>query len=185
MDCRNFRRHHLAYLDDTLSGDQTSEAQRHLLSCDGCAAHDTLVRRSLMMARSLPAIEPTADFQRRLRDRLAACRDEPMPQASRKTLGMPVFEVSRPIARTFAAVAAGTALGLIAWNGFSSPDDAELIAMQPVVASEPALRGNPYITPALMQAMSTGNPVWPATMLLEDAPSSFVMATYNLAEEIR
>src|SRR5688572_14553375 len=122
MDCRSFRRHHLAYLDDTLSGDQTSEAQRHVMACDPCAAHDTLVRRSLMMARSLPTIEPTADFQRRLRDRLAACRDEPAPEMTRRASSslpsLHSFQVSRPIARTFAAVAAGTALGLIAWNGF-------------------------------------------------------------------
>ena len=54
MDCRTFRKHHLAYLDDTLPGDVMARAQCHVLNCDACAAHDTMVRRSLMMVRSLP-----------------------------------------------------------------------------------------------------------------------------------
>lgn len=74
MDCQQFRTFHLAYLDDTLPGTQMADAQRHVLHCDACAAHDTLVRRSLMIARNMPAIEPTPAFQRRLRERLAACR---------------------------------------------------------------------------------------------------------------
>jgi len=76
MDCNYFRKHHLAYLDDTLPGDLMAAAQRHVLVCNGCAAHDTLVRRSLMVARSLPTLEPSAAFQERLRARLAECRSE-------------------------------------------------------------------------------------------------------------
>jgi len=55
--------------------------------------------------------------------------------------------------------------------------------MQPVVASQPALAmPSPYITPALMQAMATGNPVWPAAMLIDDAPTYFVSAEFSIAE---
>ena len=72
MDCSHFRKSHLAYLDDALPDTQMAAAQRHVLACDACAAHDTLVRRSLMVARSLPAIEPSAAFRRRLRERLQA-----------------------------------------------------------------------------------------------------------------
>lgn len=176
MDCKSFRRHHLAYLDDTLSGDQTGAAQRHVLACDACAAHDTLVRRSLMMARSLPSIEPTSDFSERLRARLAACRDEPVIEPTRSAF--------RP-SRTFVAMAACTALGAFAWTGFA-PGEAAVIAMQPVIASEPArASGNPYITPALMQAMATGNPVWPAAVLIEDVPTHFVTVGLDFASEIR
>ena len=174
MDCRHFRKHHLAYLDDTLSGDQTVAAQCHVLVCDACAAHDTLVRRSLMMARSLPAIEPSAEFQRRLRARLVACRSEPIPTPAGFTFRSP---------RMFAAVTVGAVLGTLAWRGMSvgAPP---VIAMQPVVATQPALP-NSYITPALMQAMSTGNPVWPVAMLIEDAPTRFVTADLRWVDELR
>ncbi len=184
MDCKSFRRHHLAYLDDTLSGDQTGAAQRHVLACDACAAHDTLVRRSLMMARSLPSIEPTSEFSERLRARLAACRDEQAIETERSASGSASGPTFRPT-RTFATMAACTALGALAWTGFA-PSEAAVIAMQPVIASEPALpSAGPYITPALMQAMATGNPVWPAAVLIEDVPTHFVTVGLDMADEIR
>ncbi len=85
----------------------------------------------------------------------------------------------------FATVAACTALGALAWTGFTS-GEAAVIAMQPVVATQPAQpAGNPYITPALMQAMATGNPVWPAAVLIEDVPTHFVTVGLDLAGDIR
>jgi hypothetical protein len=57
------------------------------------------------------------------------------------------------------------------------------LTMQPVIASRPApVSPTPYITPMLMQAMATGNPVWSATMVVEDAPVGFVNAEYRFAE---
>lgn len=129
-----------------------------------------------MIARSLPTIEPTSEFSERLRARLAACRDEPIPPPTRSAFRSP---------RTVATFAACTALGAIVWTGIVS-SDATVIAMQPVVASQPALPSqNAYITPALMQAMATGNPVWPAAVLLEDMPTHFVTVGLDLAGEIR
>jgi anti-sigma factor RsiW len=171
MDCRSFRKHHLAYLDDTLSGDQTAAAQRHVLSCDACAAHDTLVRRSLMIARSMREIEPSADFQARLRARLAATRDEAVPP--------PIPADTRRHGRTLAAMAAGALLATLAWRGVE-PTEPALVAMQPVIATQPAT--NPFVSPALMRAMATGNPVWPAAMLLEDMPTHFVETAWSGSE---
>lgn len=206
MDCHGFRKHHLAYLDDTLSGDQTAAAQRHILACDACAAHDTLVRRSLMMARNIPVIEPTSEFQSRLRARLAACRDDAaLPASDTRVpfwksrgalsgfddgcdaafLADPVVSVassSEPAPTTrygrtiVVAMTAGAILAL-GWRGIGTSAAAE-VAMQPVIATQPALSSqNPYVTPAMMRAMSTGNPVWPAALLIEDAPSHIVMAS--------
>ena len=79
MDCTHFRRQHLAYLDDTLPGDLMAAAQRHLLLCDACAAHDTRIRRALMVARSLAPVSPRADFRARLDARLAECRQARLP----------------------------------------------------------------------------------------------------------
>ncbi|GJG85817.1 hypothetical protein tb265_09980 [Gemmatimonadetes bacterium T265] len=76
MDCSEFRRHHLAYVDDTLPGDVLVAAERHRVECAACGAHDTLVRRSLLLARNLPTIEPSADFAARLEARLRDVRTE-------------------------------------------------------------------------------------------------------------
>lgn len=194
MDCRRFRKHHLAYLDDTLSGDMTAEAQQHILSCDACAAHDTLVRRSLMIARSMPTIEPSTEFQRKLRERLAECRDEArgdarfdtslLSVAQLRSQRAPTARFALPTAlrspRAFAAVAVGAALGTMVWRGLSA-GVTPVIAMQPVVASQPvSLQPQPVFSPALISVMSTGNPVWPAAMMIEEAPTQFVTADFRL-----
>ncbi len=180
MDCNHFRKHHLAYLDDTLPGDLVAAAQHHVMVCNGCAAHDTLVRRSLMVARSLPSLEPSAEFQERLRARLAACRAESAMHGGAPS-ALPVAPTVRP-ARAMMAVAASAVIGVMAWQAFSESGAPELV-MQPVIASRPApVSPSPYLTPAMVQAMSTGNPVWPAAMLLDDAPATFVNAEYSFAE---
>jgi hypothetical protein len=177
MDCKHFRKHHLAYLDDTLPGDLMAKAQHHVLVCDGCAAHDTLVRRSLMVARSMPTLEPSEAFQARLRARLATCREErgQTPAVSdRELYGTP----ARVTSRTMFAVAASAVLGVAAMQLFGESAAPEL-SMQPVIASRPAMMSPaPYITPALMQMMATGNPVWPAAMIVDDGPAGFVAAEY-------
>ncbi len=195
MDCRSFRRNHLAYLDDTLAGDLMAEAQRHILACDACAAHDSMVRRSLMVARNLPTIEPSAAFQQRLQARLAECREERRSQrdGSRETTRSDVDAVMLPMAgsrsawrgpRALAAIAAGAVIGTMIWRGVSTPD-APLVAMEPVIASEPVRPEVRYVSPALLQAMATGNPVWPATVIIEQAPTGFVNVDYSMTLEHR
>lgn len=195
MDCKHFRKQHLAYLDDALPGDLMAEAQRHVLVCDACAAHDTLVRRSLMVVHNvvpkLSTIEPSADFQAKLRARLAECRAERQAAVS-GTLGDPVMP---PVvnnrfvspSRTMLAMAASAVIGALAFHAFRS-ETVPTLAMQPVMAMppQPVVRGpnvdGPYVDPALIQAMATGNPVWPATMIVEEAPVGFVNAQYRFAE---
>ena len=194
MDCRRFRKQHLAYLDDTLSGDMTAEAQQHIMACNACAAHDTLVRRSLMIARSMPTIEPSIEFQRKLRDRLAVCRDEArgdartdgafgwMMQPRSGRTGTARFVLPTPFRspRALAAVAAGAVLGTMVWRGLSA-GVTPVISMQPVVASQPvSMQPKPVFSPALISVMSTGNPVWPAAMMIEEAPTQFVNADFRL-----
>ena len=71
MNCREFRRKHDAYVDDTLSGVDIEGMGQHLRLCPQCAALDTRIRRSLLLARNLPTIEPSAAFGERLQMRLA------------------------------------------------------------------------------------------------------------------
>ncbi len=183
MDCKSFRKQHLAYLDDTLPGDEMSRAQHHVMLCDACAAHDTLVRRSLMVARNLPTLVPSEQFQMRLRERLAECRTE--CRSERAALDAAAFAPPRLGAmrssRMMVAVAAGAMLGAYAWNGWTDLSAPQL-SMQPVIASQPAMPTPvSYVTPELMQAMATGNPVWPAAMIIEDAPTHFVSRDFTLA----
>ncbi len=192
IDCRVFRRQHLAYLDDTLSGDQMAAAQRHILSCDACAAHDTMVRRSLMLAKSLPNLEPSSAFQARLNARLAECRTErERGTAARVTSKYEAFDdaLLTPIGpyralwrspRTLATIAAGAVIGALVWRGLST-SQAPLVAMQPVIASQPVRADVRYVSPALLQAMASGNPVWPATVIIDEAPSALVNASYSIA----
>lgn len=194
MDCRNFRKRHLAYLDDTLSGDEMAAAQRHILACDACAAHDTMVRRSLMVARSMPTIEPSAAFQQKLQARLAECRQERELMQSGGTIPLDetIAALMSPVGgarfswrspRTLAAIAAGAMIGTMTWRGIA-PSDTPLVAMEPVIASQPAHRDapytSPYVSPALLQAMATGNPVWPATVIIEEAPTQFMNVDYSM-----
>jgi hypothetical protein len=184
MDCKSFRKQHLAYLDDTMPGDEMAAAQHHVMVCDGCAAHDTLVRRSLMVARSMPTLEPSADFQAKLRARLAECREECRDERTALAARTALLDVPRTAAsrntRVAMAVAASAMLGAFVWRGWSAT--APELSMQPVIASQPAMPTPvSYITPELMQAMATGNPVWPAAMLIEDAPTHFVSSDFTLA----
>lgn len=196
MDCKRFRKQHLAYLDDTMPGDEMAAAQHHVMVCDGCAAHDTLVRRSLMVARSMPVLEPSAAFQARLRARLAECRDDCRDEcrddcyderydgrtamAARSALLHAPRSAGARNRRVAVAVAASAMLGAFVWQGWNAP--APELSMQPVIASQPA---SPmpvsYIAPELMQAMATRNPAWPAAMVIEDAPAPFVRSDFTLA----
>ena len=192
IDCRVFRKQHLAYLDDTLSGDQMAAAQRHILSCDSCAAHDTMVRRSLMLAKSMPVLEPSSAFQERLNARLAECRKERAHGAdSRASSAYEAFDdaLLMPIGpyralwrspRTLATIAAGAVIGTMMWRGLSSVQ-APLVAMQPVIASQPVRADVRYVSPALLQAMASGNPVWPATVIIDEAPNTLMNVNYSMA----
>lgn len=208
MDCKQFRKQHLAYLDDTLSGEATAAAQHHVMVCNGCAAHDALVRRSLMVARSLPTLEPSRDFQIRLRQRLATCRSADGRYPAGDELGLPRSRSSR----TLMVVAASVMLGVTAVRAFPPDQNGQhgqqaALSMQPVGTSQPVLRearmhaelpvygAAPileglsvdeirsavpvYVSPALLQAMATGNPVWPAAMIVEDAPMHLVSTQYS------
>src|SRR5918997_6591954 len=70
MDCREFGKKHLAFVDDTLSAVDTAGMRRHLHVCSRCARLDTRIRRGLLLARNLPIVQPSTDFMERLNARL-------------------------------------------------------------------------------------------------------------------
>jgi anti-sigma factor RsiW len=161
MDCREFGKKHLAFVDDTLSAVDTAAMGRHLHVCSRCARHDTRIRRGLLLARNLPIVQPSADFMERLNARL------------REVGPIDRYAAVAPSSRLFSAtgfsvIAASimtvTVLAGVFLSRSTSSDD-ELI-LPPVVASVPELDTTPapVATPVYVASFMTGMPVWPAVM---------------------
>src|SRR5438552_17568567 len=70
MHCREFRRKHDGFIDDTLSGVEIDAMEAHRRVCEPCSQHDTRVRRALLVARNIPQIQPSPEFSRRLYARI-------------------------------------------------------------------------------------------------------------------
>ena len=167
MDCREFRNKHVAYVDDLLSAREMDAMERHLATCRKCSRQDTMVRRSLMVVRSLPAIEPSPDFMRRLNARI----EQLGPAARVDVIG------SRPQVpfATFAALAAG-----IAAVAYLAVETTHYFAPVPLVQPAPAVATLPETptTPpmanaAFVASVPTGMPVWPAVLMMGQAPMEF------------
>lgn len=170
MNCREFRRRHDAYLDDTLSGVDQDEMTRHRSLCAACARRDTRLRRALLVVHNLPAIEPSARFAERLQHRLAHERALiAMTNASRGTIADSWW---RPLSTgAYAAMAAGILLAAgLAATVASLGGEHETIRLAPVVASLPAPEPSTLATPVTVASMSTGMTVWPALYVAQQAP---------------
>ena len=173
MNCREFRRKHDAYVDDTLSGVDFGSMARHRQLCVRCAQLDTRVRRALLVARNLPTIQPSAAFGERLQARLKAER------VSLKLARLAEEAASagrwRPLsAATHAVIAAGilAVAGLAGVVTFASTRD-EVIRMAPVVASRPEMEASVLATPTIVASMPAGMPLWPAVFEAQQAPWHF------------
>ena len=187
MDCRGFRKRHLAYLDDTLPAVEMAAMQRHARECSECARHDTQIRRSLLVARNLPAIRPSADFTARLHARLAAERRVP-PAPPFHGPGLRVF---------FALAASIVGIGVLTVEARARLEPAETrIAVvevmpgeaapsdapgEPRAGAERAGEAEPVADAMLMASASAGMPVWPAIMLAQEAPMQFARVQFRRA----
>ena len=185
MDCREFRSKHVAYVDDLLAAVDMEGMRAHLGRCSACARQDTAVRRSLLLVHNLPPIEPSPDFMRRLNARLAEIGPAPR-YAARASLFF-----SMPAMGAFAAVAAG--IGVVAVLSFRT---AHYVAPTQVAAaplasidslqdlSPFAISPAPDVTPlanaAYVAAVPTGIPIWPAVLMVGEAPVRF--ATMELQQ---
>lgn len=178
MDCREFRKQHVAYLDDTLPGDDMASAQRHLMACDGCAAHDNLVRRSLMLVRNVTELQVSGDFRLRMQQRLTEARAETqrggLRLVSQPPRPAPHTSARQPI--IFSAMAAGVLImGTMVWRQ-ATTSEATAIVLQAVTVTQPAPDTMEQVIypPSMVRAMSTGNPMWPAAVLVDDTPAQLV-----------
>jgi hypothetical protein len=160
MDCREFVKKHLAFVDDTLSAVDTAAMRRHLHVCPRCARHDTRIRRGLLLARNLPIVQPSADFMERLNARL---RD--VGPIDRYGVTTPSSRVFSPVG--FSVIAASImAVTLLAGTLLRGTGNSEELSLPPVVASlpEPDSTPAPVATPVYVASFVSGMPVWPAVM---------------------
>lgn len=159
---------HCAYVDDTLAGVELVRMQRHIAECPACAEMDTRVRRSLLLVRNLPPIEPSADFGARLEERLRRCRLEEAHAtgASFRTVGV-IGAVASVMMMAYMAES------LHMSGGSNAPRD---IVLPPVIAiATPPVRAGSVATaqpdtssvPMIVGSMSAGMPMWSAALLAE------------------
>jgi hypothetical protein len=171
MHCREFRRKHDAYIDDTLSGVEIAAMDAHRRVCGDCGQVDTRVRRALLLARNLPSIEPSAEFSQRLRVRLEqerAARDMLRTASASQASGLSVG--------TYSIVAAGLILAAgMARMAALSPEREDAIHMAPVLAtvSQPRPVPSSLTAPTIVAAMPAGMPLWPAVYVAQEAPWHF------------
>ncbi len=175
MDCRQFKKNHCAFTDDTLAGVELVGMQRHIAECEQCARLDWSVRRSLMVFRNLPSIQPSYDFEERLQEKI---RCSVSAQA--------VTQRSFRLAGTVAAVFGAAMLGYIAAVLPSSemPQD---VVMAPVIATVPDF-DVPAVSaagPAIVASVSAGLPIWTAALYAEQAPQHFAQPELTLASYTR
>ena len=146
--------------------------QRHLSECERCAAHDTKVRRSLLLFRNLPAIEPSPDFYSRLSARI---------ESERATVRQPMFAARGPGIGMFIGVAASlVTVGYLTALSFSWTAPQRDIALAPVIATEPAIAPS-VENEALVTSVSAGMPVWPMVLFAEQAPLRFAQVQFTQA----
>lgn len=176
MDCREFWDKHCAFVDDTLPGIELVRMQLHIGECENCACHDTTVRRSLMLFRSLPTIEPSADFSERLQSRL---REAKAADAAAVSGG----------SRMFAAAVAMTSVVMLGYIGLSlrHVDTQRDITLPPVVATLPETVTERAMSsaPAMVVSVPAGLPIWTAALFAEQAQAHFVSANLTLTATSR
>lgn len=172
MNCRNFRKLHVAFVDDTVSGCERAQMYDHLLRCSWCARHDARVRRSLLLVRNLPPIEPSADFRERLHSRVIT------------SALMPERAIVRRWTNSGIAAAAAVLISVgFAARTVANSEGPVTLSHPPVVASVPEVRPSmvesPVLAmPAVMASFSTGIALWPAAIVADEAAEYFANAAF-------
>lgn len=164
MNCLDFRNQYLAFVDQTLPLAEQSAAELHLITCSACARHDLVMRRGLVALRNLPTVQPSADFYARLTTTIHKL--ERADQHAARYRG--------PSLASFAATAAGVVgIGFVAAVVFNWTAQARNLALAPVVARSPAVAPYPSTNSSFVASASAGLPIWPAAMMVDQAPVRF------------
>jgi hypothetical protein len=174
MNCREFRHKHDAYVDDTLSGVELEAMGRHLRLCAQCAALDTRIRRSLLLAHNLPTIHPSEAFTERLQMRLTherALKATRHAADAANMMGMMARHRGPLSTGTFVALVAGVTMAAgLTLSVLLAGETDQAIRFAPVVASIPEPEPSTLGMPAMVASMPTGMPIWPAVYVAQRAP---------------
>jgi len=166
MKCREFKSNHVGFIDDLLPAVDMSAMRRHLAVCPKCATLDTRIRRSLLVVRNLPQIEPSTDFFVRLRE---ALKEAPPAQPKHRPL-VAAATFTAVTAALAAAVYFAMAISPHAQPGPAAPPRATAAT---AVASPVPVRMNEV---AIAAAVPAGVPVWPAMFMVGELPAHFTNA---------
>ena len=175
MDCKRFREQHACYVDDTLPGVAMEHMSEHRARCAPCSAHDTRVRRALMIARSAPVVQPSAEFRRRLAARIDEERAAPRPRDRAR----------RDPERVFSALLAAAAAAVLLFANGAGIMAARPAAAAPefdpaAVVARPARLGNASNEPVNAQTMyataAWNLPVYSAVLVAQRATEYYADA---------
>jgi anti-sigma factor RsiW len=167
MDCRAFYNKHVSFVDDLLPSVEMSDMRRHLAACPRCARRDMLIRRSLLLVRNLPSIEPSPFFRARLNARLQDPHSAPF-------LVHAGVARSAPSLTSVLALAAGlAAVGYLAFETTRSGSPSRATPHSAAVANSSVAVPSSLASSALVASVPTGMPVWPAVLMAGEAPLRF------------
>jgi anti-sigma factor RsiW len=164
MKCREFKSNHVGFIDDLLSAADMAEMRRHLVACPACATLDTRIRRSLLVVRNLPRIEPSADFFAKLTE---ALKQAPAAEPPHRA-----FATGAAFAAVTTALAAAVYFA-VAILPSREPDAVPMaVAQTPTVNIVPL----PMSDVSIAASVSAGVPVWPAMFMVGELPTHLASA---------
>lgn len=165
MNCREFKSNHVGFIDDLLSAADMAEMRRHVLGCQNCSTLDTRIRRSLLVVRNLPQIQPSADFFARLSE---ALKQAPPPTPARRP-----FAAAAAFTAVTAALAAAVYFAMAVTSNRATPAPAGPAAQ---MAATVPLTPVPMNEVAIAATVPAGVPVWPAMFMVGELPTHFANA---------
>lgn len=159
MNCREFKSKHVGFVDDLLSAVEMADMRRHVRLCDRCSTLDVRIRRSLMVVRNLPRIEPSADFYARLSERL---RVAPPPSASDRFSSIATTAIV-----AMAGLAAAVYFAMAVQVHRAAPSERPAA---PTITAHAQPAPEPISDATLVAAVPAGIPVWPAMFMVGELP---------------
>jgi anti-sigma factor RsiW len=164
MDCPEFLDRYTEFRDGLVtSSRELRRFQRHLAVCARCQEYDAAVRRGVRALHATRHIEPSADFRRRLDERLRGERERTAIEPVSLRVGIA------------AALLIAVALTLVLRESTQRPTQtAQAPVLPPVIFPKPvANAGVPYVTFQDPRAsVLAGNPNPYGTALVEPASAA-------------
>jgi anti-sigma factor RsiW len=162
MKCREFKSNHVAFVDDLLSAADMSAMRRHIGACPNCSTLDTRIRRSLLVVRNLPQIEPSADFFARLSE---ALKQAPPPEPKH-----------RPLVAAAAFTAVTAALAAAVYFAMAISPAMRSSGRETTTQTSAIQAPIPMNEVSIAAAVPAGVPVWPAMFMVGELPTHLTNA---------